>query len=133
MAETPLAGRTVLVVEDEILVALDIADTLTAAGARVCGPCVSLKQALDAAGSAAMDCAVLDIDLGGQEVFPAARVLQARGIPFVFYTGQPEREALRDEFAGVAVCVKPLRPERLVDALAALDAPKPLQRSSSSR
>lgn len=123
MVNQPLGGKTVLVVEDEILVALDIADTLTAAGARVLGPCVSLRQALDAAGNGAMDLAVLDIDLGGEEVFPAAKLLQARGIPFVFYTGQPEREALRTAFADVPVCIKPSNPERLVAVLANLAAP----------
>lgn len=123
MVNEPLWGKTVLVVEDEILVALDIADTLAAAGARVLGPCVSLRQAQDAAGKGAMDLAVLDIDLGGQEVFPAAEILQERGIPFVFYTGQPEREALRTAFADIPVCVKPSSPERLVEMLARLAPP----------
>ena len=122
MTNHPLAGKTVLVVEDEILVALDIADMLTAAGAKIVGPCISLKQALDAAGSAAMDLAVLDIDLGGQEVFPAAKLLEARRIPFVFYTGQPDREILRTEFARIPVCVKPIRPERLIATLVGLAA-----------
>lgn len=115
-----LAGRTVLVVEDEVLVALDIADMLSAAGATVVGPCTSLAQAQQAAQTAEADLAILDIDLGGHEVFPAAKLLQARGIPFVFYTGKPDRDALRTEFAGIPVCVKPTSPERLIATLAGL-------------
>lgn len=120
VAKDALRGKIVLVAEDEILVALDIADTLTGAGAQVAGPYISLAQAKDAANTAAVDLAVLDIDLGGQEVFPAAKALQARGIPFIFYTGQPEREALHTEFAGIPVCVKPARPDSLIEALARL-------------
>lgn len=122
MPDRILEGKTVLLVEDEMLIALDIADTLTAAGAHIIGPCTSLEDASAAALNASIDLALLDIDLHGEEVFPAAKLLRTRGIPFAFHTGQPEREALRTEFASAPVCVKPLTAERLVSARAGIMA-----------
>ena len=84
MPHAPLAGKTVLVVEDELMIALDIVDCLIQAGAKVIGPCTSLEDARKIAGDGEIDLAILDIDLGGREVFPAARILGARGIPFLF-------------------------------------------------
>jgi len=122
VTDRPLEGKRILLVEDEILIALDISDTLQGAGAQVTGPCTSLGQALDAARSGSLDLAMLDIDLNGEEVFPAAKLLRSRGIPFIFYTGQPERDALRTEFSDIPVCVKPVSPRRLIDTLAQVTA-----------
>ncbi|WMT87767.1 response regulator [Pelagibacterium sp. 26DY04] len=122
MTDRLLEGKRILLVEDEFLIALDIADTLTNAGAEVIGPCTSLRQALDHAGMPGLDLAMLDIDLNGEEVFPAASLLRKRGVPFLFYTGQPEREVLRTEFAEIPVCVKPVTPQRLIDTLARMMA-----------
>ena len=117
MPHAPLAGKTVLVVEDELMIALDIVDCLLQAGAKVIGPCTSLEDARKIAGDGEIDLAILDIDLGGREVFPAARILGARGIPFLFYTGRPQRDALETDFAGVPVCTKPMATDRLIATL----------------
>ena len=75
-----LLGRRVLVVEDEALVAMDLLFSLEDAGAKVLGPAMSLSAALALAELAAdIDCAVLDVDIAGQDVYPVARVLQRRG------------------------------------------------------
>lgn len=120
MAGTSLEGTRVLLIEDEILLALEIADALSAAGATVSGPHATLAAATEAAQSESADLAILDIDLRGEEVFPAARMLRARGIPFLFYTGRPDRETLRSDFAGVPVCVKPINTRRLLEELGKL-------------
>jgi DNA-binding response OmpR family regulator len=120
MTGTGLAGCRILLMEDEFLIALEIADALSEAGAEVSGPHVTLSAAEEAAQTEAADLAVLDIDLKGEEVFPAARHLRQRGIPFIFYTGQPEREILRTEFRDVPVCVKPCQPARLIGELTRL-------------
>lgn len=115
-----LAGRRILLVEDEFLIALEIADALSEAGAEVSGPHMTLAAAKQAAIDEAADIAILDIDLKGEEVFPAAQHLRQRGIPFLFYTGQPERETLRIEFPEVPVCVKPCQPSALIGTLSRL-------------
>lgn len=122
MTDRLLEGKRILLIEDEILIALDIADMLTSAGAEVVGPYTSLAQALEAARMQTADLAMLDIDLNGEEVFPAANLLRTRDIPFIFYTGQPEREALRTDFADISVCIKPLSSQRLIDTLVRITA-----------
>lgn len=120
MAAESLEGMIVLLVEDEIMIALEIADALEAAGAQVSGPHTTLEAARQAAQSINADVALLDIDLRGEEVFPAAETLRARGIPFVFYTGRPDREALRTSFANIPVCVKPANTLHLLNELGKL-------------
>ncbi|WP_127144834.1 response regulator [Pelagibacterium montanilacus] len=114
MADLRMDGVKVLLVEDDALIALDIEDTLVAAGATVIGPYATLAAARQAARGAAIDLAILDIDLHGEEVFPAAAVLRERGVPFLFYTGRPDREALTSTFQGVPVCRKPLDTRQLM-------------------
>ena len=120
MSPTHLSGRRILLVEDEFLIGLEIADALEGAGADVSGPHMTLAAAEQAAREEEADVAILDIDLRGEEVFPAAQQLRERGIPFLFYTGQPEREALRTDFADVTVCIKPCQPAKLVNELSRL-------------
>ena len=82
-----LEGIRVLVVEDEFLVATLIEDMLVAAGCVVAGPIPRLSKALDAVGSGTFDAAVLDVNLGGDRVYPVADALSRRNVPFVFVTG----------------------------------------------
>jgi CheY-like chemotaxis protein len=85
----PLAGRRILVVEDEYLIAMDLKRWLRGAGVEVIGPVPSVDQALDLIEEGnALDAAVLDINLGGGEVvYPAADRLSALGVPYLFATG----------------------------------------------
>src|SRR5438270_8852311 len=84
-----LKGRRVLVVEDEYLIAADIAASLEALGAEVAGPAASVAEALTflERDGDRLDGAVLDVNLGKERVYPLADVLRSRGIPFVFTTG----------------------------------------------
>ena len=112
-----LAGLGVLVVEDEALVALDVAAVLRGAGCAVVGPVGRLDAALKLAQEERLDAAVLDVNLGGPMVFPVAEALRARGVPFIFLTGYDEGflpPALRNERR----VAKPLQPADLIAALA---------------
>lgn len=120
MAVHSLEGATVLLVEDEFMIALEIADALESVGAQVSGPHATLDAARKAASTANADVAILDIDLRGEEVFPVAEALRERGIPFVFYTGRPDREALRTCFADIPVFVKPASTRYLLTELGKL-------------
>jgi CheY-like chemotaxis protein len=85
----PLAGRRVLVVEDEYLIAIELKRWLQEAGAEVVGPVPDVEQALDLIeDEGAPDVAVLDINLGaGEMVHPVADRLAALSVPFLFATG----------------------------------------------
>ncbi|WP_421739089.1 PAS domain-containing protein [Caulobacter sp.] len=85
-----LRDQRVLVVEDEALVAMDLARVLAQAGAQVVGPAGSIEEALDLIASMEIDRAVLDVNLGGRIVTPVAQALSARAIPFVYLTGYQE-------------------------------------------
>jgi CheY-like chemotaxis protein len=77
----------VLVVEDEMMIALLIEDMLADLGHEVVDIGMRLPQALELAGSCEIDFAILDVNLNGLKSFPVADVLAERGVPFVFATG----------------------------------------------
>ena len=77
----------VLVVEDEMTIALLMEDMLTDMGCEVVELAMRLPRALEAAQTADIDFAILDVNLAGHMSFPVADVLQQRGVPFVFVTG----------------------------------------------
>jgi CheY-like chemotaxis protein len=80
-------GKRVLIVEDEVLIALDTQDALTEAGYVVVGPATSVPAGLTLIESEQIDAAVLDVYLGGIYVWPVADALRRRGVPFVLMTG----------------------------------------------
>ncbi len=79
--------KKILVVEDEILVAMFIEDLLIGMGHDVVGPASRLGTAMEYARDSVIDFAVLDVNLAGETSFPVAELLRERGIPFVFATG----------------------------------------------
>jgi len=103
-----LAGFRVLVVEDEALIAMLVEDFLTDLGCVVVDVAGTLAAGLALANTAtlAIDGAILDINLGGEQVFPIADALVDRGIPFVFATGYGGL-GLDPRFAGHPVIAKP--------------------------
>lgn len=117
-SSSDLTGRRVLVVEDEILVAMLIEDILADLGCEVVGPASRVAAAIDLARSAEIDVAFLDVNVAGEEVFPVAEALAARGIPFVFVSGYGD-EALEGSFVGRPTLKKPFPPDDLGAALRA--------------
>ena len=77
----------ILVVEDEMTIALLIEDMLVDLGHQVVALAMRLPSALEWAQSADIDFAILDINLDGSQSFPVADVLSARGVPFAFASG----------------------------------------------
>jgi PAS domain S-box-containing protein len=111
----------ILLVEDEALLSLLMRDLLTDLGFAVAGPYNSVKDAMAAAKVEPLAGAVLDVNLGGEFVYPLAEYLNAHAIPFVFVTGYAEdRIAMRYE--GVPVLQKPLTRELLERALGSVIA-----------
>ncbi|HQT52829.1 MAG TPA: response regulator, partial [Phenylobacterium sp.] len=116
-----LAGLRVLVVEDEMMVSMLIEDMLTDLGCIVVGPAARLDEAIALAESEQIDCAVLDVNLGGQPIFPLADILRAKGAPFAFATGYGDA-GLRDVDKGSLVLQKPFRETDLARILGELRA-----------
>lgn len=112
-----LQGLRVLIVEDEALIASLIEDFLMDLGCEVIGPAMDMKDAVSLAREAAIDGATLDVNILGENVYPVADILTARGIPFVFITGYGVL-GLRECDRGRPVLQKPYRLEQLVDVMA---------------
>jgi CheY-like chemotaxis protein len=86
----PLSNRRILIVEDESLVAMLLETILEDMGCGTVGPISNVDDALallDTDEAQSLDGALLDVNVAGQEVFPVAEVLKAKGVPFVFSTG----------------------------------------------
>lgn len=113
-----LKDQHILIVEDEYLIAEDLAQEFARRGAQVLGPEPTVERALGVLRSArAIDAAVLDVNLKGQLSFPVADALKRRGVRFVFTTGYKNLiPAYR--YQGVPRLQKPMRSAAVADALA---------------
>ncbi|HVX75177.1 MAG TPA: response regulator [Bradyrhizobium sp.] len=106
--ESRLAGRRVLVIEDEYFLADDIVRALTALGAQTIGPFGDVDEATHVVDrDIAIDAAIMDVNLRSEMVFPLARILRARKVPFIFTTGY-DRSSIDAEFQDVQLWGKPL-------------------------
>ena len=106
--------QTILVAEDEGLIALDLQMSLEDEGMRVVGPYATLEDCLAAVEKHDVDLAILDVDLRGKNVYPVAERLQQNGVPFVFHTGHGDPIELAKRFPGAKVCRKPTSVRNLI-------------------
>jgi CheY-like chemotaxis protein len=117
MKEGALRHCRILVVEDEYLLADELRSELEDAGAVVLGPVATVEQAMTLiAGEPHIDGAILDVNLGGVMIYPAADMLLERGTPFAFATGY-DSSVIPSRFAHVLRCEKPINMGRLVQAV----------------
>lgn len=104
--------KSILIVEDEPLIAMMLEDFIESLGHCVSGTCDSVGEALDKVGEGGFDLAILDIHLNGENVWPVAGRLSAQNIPFVVATGG-HVEPPPAEFKDVVVIEKPYTIERV--------------------
>jgi two-component SAPR family response regulator len=124
-AETPaqpqagiaISGNKIMVVEDEALVALALRDSLDELGFSVIGPFSRISEAMIALRNNHVDAAVLDVNLGGELIYPLADVLTADHVPFVFITGYGADEIER-RYASIPILQKPIEPGALKSVFA---------------
>jgi DNA-binding response OmpR family regulator len=121
-AAVALAGRRILVVEDEPMIALATATALAETGCTVVGPARTLAQALRLAKDEQLDAAVLDRNLGGYYSDSVAVQLRDRDVPFAVVTGYADA-GLPVEFADVPSLAKPFDPDMLIALVARLVSP----------
>jgi DNA-binding NtrC family response regulator len=98
----------ILVVEDEYLIAQDMAHEIREMGGEVIGPVPNVDRAMDAIeAETGISAALLDINLGGESVYPIADALVARGVPVIFATGYDD-DAIPARYGHLDRCQKPV-------------------------
>ncbi len=116
-----LAAPRVLVVEDEMTIAMLIEDMVSELAYEVAAVVPRLEDAMRYLDTDTFDLAMLDVHLNGKTVFPFAAELEAREIPFLFATAYGPR-GVPEEFRGHVILQKPFGPVELRRALMDLSA-----------
>ena len=119
MSNELLAGRRILVVEDEMLVLMTIESMLGDLGCEFVAAAATVDQALALIGMHAFDAAVLDVNLNGDQSYPVADALSVRSVPFAFSTGYSV-EGMREDYRDRPVLRKPYQLGGLVHILTGL-------------
>jgi DNA-binding response OmpR family regulator len=120
MDDGSLRGRRILVLEDEYMLSEDMREALEAEGAIVLGPAPRVRDGLTILDEqAAIDAAVLDVNLQGEMVFPLADRLIQSGTPFLFATGY-DPDVIPARFQSVPRCEKPVRVDAIREAIDAV-------------
>ena len=115
------SGSTLLVVEDEFYLAMDVAEGIERAGGSVMGPCSDVETSIAELRRETPHCALVDINLGQGPSFEVAHELKRRHVPFLFLTGY-DAPAVPPEHAGVERIEKPADTNRIVAAVCRLTA-----------
>lgn len=116
IAPSVALARRVLIVEDEVLIAMVLEDMLDMLGHSVVSTPSTYAEAEAAITAGGFDTAILDVNLGREPVFPLAAKLQAAGLPIIFATGS-HRDSLPALFAGVPILEKPYAVHAVESAL----------------
>lgn len=116
MARSNLSGSTILLVEDELLISMDISDALHDVGAIV-HACMSVTQALASLGEMNFSAAVIDYRLGDGDAGELCQRLTDLGVPFVIYSGYREVDEVCRKWG---VIPKPASPQALIARVIAL-------------
>ena len=111
-----MTPHTILIVEDEPLIAMMLEDFLLSQGHEVRGPCESVAEGLAAVAADDFDLAILDVNLKGESVWPVATALRAKDIPFVLASGGHD-EAPPAEFADTPMIEKPYTIDRVLPVI----------------
>ncbi|WP_246204965.1 response regulator [Altericroceibacterium indicum] len=112
-----LSRPTVLVVEDEFIIALDLSETVRDLGYTLEGPYADTENAFVAIDRVMPDCAILDIRTADGEVYPLADTLTEAGVPIIFHSGHVQPEHIATRYPHAVACTKPCPPDRLVKVL----------------
>ena len=113
-----VAGKRVLVVEDELMIRLLLQDMLDDLGHTLAGEAGRIEDALTLAKQGEFDVAILDVNLNGQPISPVVEVLVERGLPFVFATGYGQR-GVPEAYRKTPTLQKPFQADALAQAIEA--------------
>ncbi|MEZ6000195.1 response regulator [Hyphomonas sp.] len=104
---------TILLVEDEFLIALDVQMRLQEAGYKVLDPVANVEDAMSTLDNAKVCAAILDMNISGSTSFPIAERLKAEGKPFIFLSGNDAYQ-LQESYSDRIVLTKPIDYEQLI-------------------
>ncbi|MBY5716807.1 GAF domain-containing protein [Rhizobium leguminosarum] len=121
--DQPLSGLNVLLVENNLIIAMDGEDILRRLGADV-ATAPSVTAAMEILAGQSFDLALLDVNLGDETSFGIADRLAAEGVPFVFATGYGEGIAQANSHSDAPVLQKPYTMEGVTDILARVPLPR---------
>lgn len=110
----------VLILDDEALIAYDLADTVQSSGREVVGPAISLKEARQLFEERHPDVALLDINIRGETIWQLAGEMRAAGCRLIFCSANNAPSDRNDAFADCTFIPKPSAPERILQALEGL-------------
>jgi DNA-binding NtrC family response regulator len=126
-----LKGRRVMVLEDDVLIAMDMEDFLLGEGCQVVGPISNVEAALEQVEKAEIDGAVVDLNLRGELSVPVIEALKSRGLPVIVCSGYAELSGVKDMLKDVPMVPKPCDfsalSKILADAFTATSAPQPAE------
>jgi CheY-like chemotaxis protein len=114
---TSFSGFRILVVEDELLIALALEDILLSLDCEVVGPLGNVEEALDIVRSETFDGALLDVNVRGQLVYPVAEALMARNVPVIFCSGYSDTAIMPARFRDLPQVAKPYDDRVLLRAM----------------
>ncbi|MEA3067819.1 MAG: hypothetical protein QOK41_1226 [Sphingomonadales bacterium] len=113
-----MRSRSILIVEDEPLIAMMLEDFLDSLGYTVRGTCDNVRCALEEVEKGGFDLAILDVNLKGENVWPVATRLRERNVPFVLATGG-HVDPPPPEFSDAPMIEKPYTVDRVMPAIEA--------------
>ncbi|WP_017931131.1 response regulator [Robiginitomaculum antarcticum] len=112
--------KSILIVEDDPFIAMDLQDTFESAGYVVIGPVAGVASGMSLIERQTPDVAMLDYNLGETTSEPIAKDLFRRNIPFLFLTGQMPKVVENNAFSGAKIISKPFNPDHLVESVESL-------------
>ena len=111
-----VAGKRVLVVEDELMIRMLLEGMLTDLGHTVAAEAGGIDEAVALAKKGAFDVAVLDVNLNGHPVTPVVEILLERGVPFIFASGYGQR-GVPEAYRAIPTLQKPFQADALAQAI----------------
>ena len=111
-----VAGKRVLVVEDEMMIRMLLEGMLTDLGHTVAAEAGGIDEAVALAKKGAFDVAVLDVNLNGHPVTPVAEILLERGVPFIFASGYGQ-SGVPEAYRAIPTLQKPFQTDALAQAI----------------
>ncbi len=124
MVGDQLHNVTVMVAEEDPLLADDLRNILTEHGATVAGPASNVEAALELLENSKPDCAILNAGVAYETAMRISRRLNELGIPYLIQSGHSEQK-LPDDLKGSRFLAKPIERQRLIESLVAMLADKP--------
>ena len=116
MTAARLSGRSVFLVEDEVMIRMMVADMLEELGYKVAAEAGDINEAMRLAQATEFDIAILDVNVNGKVISPVADLIKEKGCPFIFATGYGS-SGLPEEYRDRPALQKPFQLETLAQMI----------------